>query len=307
MFVLAHLSDPHLGPLPDPRLRELISKRAVGFLNWHQRRAQRHHADLLATLVGDLKSSAPDHVAVTGDLVNISLEAEFPPARAWLETLGSPANVTVVPGNHDIYVRAGASHAGDYWGAYMRDSTAQVGPETAYPFVRRHGAVALIGLSSALPTLPFLATGRLGPGQLARLSEILRDLGREGVFRVVLIHHPPVTARGKYFKRLVDAKNFRKVLAEHGAELVLHGHDHVPSLVWLKGPTARIPVFGVPSASCPPGYSPAPAAYNIYRIGGAPGAWHCEAIARGFRSEREGIVELTRQIVSGTPAPAPRR
>lgn len=308
MFVLAHLSDPHLGPLPKPRLRELISKRAVGFFNWHQRRAHRHHADLLATLVGDLKSSAPDHVAVTGDLVNISLEAEFPPARAWLKTLGSPATVTVVPGNHDIYVRAGASHAGDYWGAYMRDSTAQTGQETAYPFVRRHGEVALIGLSSALPTLPFLATGSLGPDQLARLSKILSDLGREGVFRVVLIHHPPLTARGKYFKRLVDAKNFRKVLAEHGAELVLHGHDHVPSLTWLQGASSRIPVFGVPSASCPPGYHPAPAAYNLYRIEGAPGAWRFEAVSRGFHSDAEGIVELARRTIStATVAPAAKQ
>ncbi len=307
MFVLAHLSDPHLGPLPKPRLGELISKRAVGFFNWRLRRAQRHHADLLATLVGDLKSFAPDHIAVTGDLVNISLEAEFPPARAWLETLGSPATVTVVPGNHDIYVRAGASHAGDYWGAYMHAS-ATSGQEVTYPFVRRHDQIAMIGLSSALPTLPFLATGSLGPDQLMRLSKILSDLGREGVFRVVLIHHPPVTARGKYFKRLVDAKKLRDVLTEHGAELVLHGHDHVSSLVWLKGASSRIPVFGVPSASCPPGYHPAPAAYNLYRIEGSPGAWRCEAVSRGFHSDAEGIVELARRNVStATAAPAARR
>jgi len=306
MFVLAHLSDPHLGPLPRPRLSELAGKRALGFLNWHRRRAALHRGEVLDALVGDLKSFAPDHVAVTGDLVNISLEAEFAPARAWLDTLGSAADVTVVPGNHDAYVRATALHSADHWGAYMRNDAEQAlaGREIFYPFVRRRGAVALIGLSSAVPTLPFMATGRLGQDQLARLSKILRDLGREGLFRVVLIHHPPVSAPGKRFKRLLDAKAFRQVLAEHGAELVLHGHDHVPSLIWLDGPQARVPAFGVPSASCPPGRGHAAAAYNLYRIEGEPGAWRCEAIARGFRSEEEGIVELTRQTIS-TAAAAP--
>src|SRR4051794_28797914 len=33
-FTLAHLSDPHLPPLPAARLRDLASKRALGYLNW---------------------------------------------------------------------------------------------------------------------------------------------------------------------------------------------------------------------------------------------------------------------------------
>jgi 3',5'-cyclic AMP phosphodiesterase CpdA len=181
---------------------------------------------------------------------------------------------------------------------------ALLGQEISYPFVRQRGSVALIGLSSALPTAPFLATGRLGPDQLLRLSQTLAGLGREGLFRIVLIHHPPVSAPGKAFKRLLDAKMFRKVLAEHGAELVIHGHDHMHSLAWLDGAQGRIPAIGVPSASCPPGRGHPAAAYNLYRIEGAPGAWHCEAISRGFRSDVEGIVELARQTVS-TAAAAP--
>ncbi len=38
MFVLAHLSDPHLGPLPRARMRELASKRMLGFVNWRRGR-----------------------------------------------------------------------------------------------------------------------------------------------------------------------------------------------------------------------------------------------------------------------------
>ena len=91
MFVLAHLSDPHLAPLPRPRPRELLSKRGLGYINWLRKRRSIHRADMLAALVADLKGHAPDHVAVTGDLVNLSLTNEFAPARDWLARLGRSA------------------------------------------------------------------------------------------------------------------------------------------------------------------------------------------------------------------------
>ncbi len=91
MFVLAHLSDPHLAPLPFPHPRELLSKRGLGYLNWLRKRRSIHRADMLTALVADLKDHAPDHIAVTGDLVNLSLTKEFAPALAWLEGLGGSA------------------------------------------------------------------------------------------------------------------------------------------------------------------------------------------------------------------------
>jgi 3',5'-cyclic AMP phosphodiesterase CpdA len=299
MFLLAHLSDPHLGSLPRPRLSELAGKRAIGFFNWHRRRHAIHREDVLAALILDMKSFAPDHIAVTGDLINISLEQEFASARLWLAALGTPANVTVVPGNHDAYVGATASHSGRHWGEFMSNDAVQVlvGQEISYPFVRRRGAVALIGLSSAVPTSPFMATGWLGADQLTRLSNILAELKHQELYRVVLIHHPPRTSPGQYLRRLVDGRQFRAVLAEHGAELVLHGHNHEHSLIWLDGPGSRIPVFGVPSASSPPGGTHVPGAYYLYRIDGAPGAWRCEATSRGFRSDADKIIELARQTV----------
>jgi 3',5'-cyclic AMP phosphodiesterase CpdA len=300
MFVLAHLSDPHLGPLPKPQLSELAGKRGLGFLNWYRKRRTLHRGDVLDALVLDLKSFAPDHIAITGDLVNISLETEFGPARSWLDTLGAHADVSLVPGNHDVYVRAAAQLSPQHWGDYMSgdavDSATR--PETPFPFVRRRGSVALIGLSTALPTGPLMATGKLGPGQLMRFSHALAHLRREGLFRVVLIHHPPAADPANRLRRLVDASEFRRVVAEHGAELVIHGHNHTNSLNWIDGPDKRVPTLGVPSASSPPGRSQEPAGYNLYRIEGAPGAWHCEVISRGFRAPGESIAELARQKLS---------
>jgi len=142
-----------------------------------------------------------------------------------------------------------------------------------------------------------MATGRLGAGQLGALESVLDQLGREALYRVVLIHHPPVSPPAQHFKRLIDAAQFRHVLARHGAELVLHGHDHQHAVVWLDGPVRRIPALGVPSASAIAEGEDEPAAYNLYRIEGAAGNWRCEMISRGFRPDGEEIVELRRQML----------
>jgi 3',5'-cyclic AMP phosphodiesterase CpdA len=302
MFVLAHLSDPHLGPLPRARMFDLASKRVLGYINWQRSRRAVHRIDVLEALTRDVLAQAPDHVAVTGDLVNIALTAEFTQARVWLVSLGSPRDVTLVPGNHDVYVRSALRQHRLLWGDYMRedDSLATL-DEVDFPFVRKRGPLALVGLSSAIPTAPFMATGRLGPVQLGRLADILAALGAERLFRVVLIHHPPLSTPAHRFKWLSDAGELRAVLTQAGAELVIHGHDHVRSLVWLDGRDGRIPAMGVPSASAAPvegRRAHQRAAYNLYRIARASDRWSFEAISRGFKDGGDGIVELERRTLS---------
>lgn len=288
MFVLAHLSDPHLGPLPSARIRDLAGKRAIGYMNWHRRRKTFHRGEALSRIVGDIKAHHPDHIAVTGDILNIALPGEFAPSRIWLDTVGPAHDVTFVPGNHDAYVRKAAREWHSHWGDFMKGDT--TGPDQ-FPFVRRRGDIALIGLSSAITTAPFMATGKIGTPQLHALPDILDRLGAEGLFRVVLIHHPPVSKPSHRFKRLLDASKFRDVLRRHGAELVLHGHDHIHSLVMLDGPAGKIPALGVPSASAIGGEGDL-AGYNLYAIEKAGNSWRCEMTARGFRDETETIVDL---------------
>src|ERR1044071_1344215 len=100
MFVLAHLSDPHLGPIPTPHPRELLNKRGLGLINWYRKRHRHHRADVLDAIVADMRAHKPDHIAVTGDLVNVSLDSEFVRAAQWLDSVGSPQDVTLTPGNH---------------------------------------------------------------------------------------------------------------------------------------------------------------------------------------------------------------
>lgn len=277
-FTLAHLSDPHLAPLPEPRWSELTNKRITGYLNWQRRRRFVHDAGVLAKLVADLKAHKPQHIAVTGDLANIALPKEFVRGREWLQNLGDSEHVSFVPGNHDAYVSAGMGYAIRQWGDYMCGDL----DAADFPYLRRRGPLALIGLSTAVPTAPLMATGRLGDDQLARLAELLGELKRESAFRVVLIHHPPVSQARRH-KLLCDADALKGVLAELGADLLLHGHDHLHMLNWLTGPGGtRVPAVGVPSASAAPGISHNAAAYNLYAIDGAPGAWTCKMTSRGI-------------------------
>jgi len=293
-FTLAHLSDPHLAPLPAPRLRDLANKRALGYLNWKRNRQKFHRRDVLDALVSDLQARKPDHIAVTGDLVNLALEAEFAPARAWLEGVGASDRVTVIPGNHDAYVRTTQHRFAQALGDYLDgDDAAATG--VAFPFLRRRGPLALIGVSSAVPTAPLMATGWLGRAQFDALERILLGLSAERAFRVLLIHHP--LRSGSRAKRLTDSDQLLALLKQHGVELILHGHDHVHSTTWFEGPDSAIPAVGVPSASAiAHGRSPA-AAYNLFSIERDGDAWRCEQTVRGFDdSQRIQQLQRTRLI-----------
>lgn len=281
-FVLAHLSDPHLGPMPQARLRDLAGKRAIGYLNWKRKRHAVHRSDVLDELVADIHAQAPHHIAITGDLVNIALPLEFSAARVWLESVGSPKNVSLVPGNHDAYVPGIREHFPKAWADYLHgDGTAAHEPAT-FPYLRRRGPLALIGVSTAIPTAPFMATGRLGRDQRNALETLLPQLAAENLFRVLLIHHPPVTSPGRWAARLRDSDELLALLARHGVELVLHGHDHRHATIWLDGPLGKIPAIGVPSASAVARRHNQPAAYNLFSVERTGNGWRCDHRVRGF-------------------------
>jgi 3',5'-cyclic AMP phosphodiesterase CpdA len=282
MFTLAHLSDLHLALTP--KASEFASKRALGYINWQRKRKHFHRPDVLAVITRDLQARSAEHVAVTGDLTNFSLPGEYAWARRWLESIGRPNEVTAIPGNHDVYVHGAKEMPAKFWSDYMRGDD---GTER-FPFVRRRGDVALIALSTGVPTGPFLATGRLGQSQLARLAETLEQT--RGSFRTVLIHHPPLSPARRFFRRLVDAADLRRVLAAQGAELLLHGHDHRRSLVWLEGSgNKKIPAVGVPSASAQAKHGDEDAAgYNVFRIEGGPGDWRCETVS--YQRGDDGVI-----------------
>lgn len=283
MFTLAHLSDPHL-PMPRVRLTNLLGKRVTGYANWWRSRVGLHRPEALAGIVADIKAEDPDHIALTGDLVNISLPEEFERASQWLAGLGPPARVTLVPGNHDVYVATKWGQALGRWGAYIAGDGAP--PATGFevfPTLRRRGPVTLVGLNSGVPKPPFVATGTLGAAQIAAAEKILADLGREGLCRVVLIHHPPLTTE-KHFKRLTDAAEFQAMIRRVGCEIVLHGHNHRSEIAHIAGPHGSVPVIGVTSASAAAGSKYGRARYHLIGIERQPAGWRLAVQIRALKA-----------------------
>lgn len=273
MFRLAHISDPHLGPLPEPTIRELASKRITGYVNWRRNRMRHHKEGVVDMIVEAVRAAAPDHLAVTGDLVNLALDAEIRKARAWLDGIGAPEAVSVVPGNHDAYVPGALDEACRAWAPFMcGDSGAHPVDRDAFPYERRRGDVSIIGVSSARATAPFMANGYFRADQAERLGKLLDRTGKEGRYRVVMIHHPPVRGVAP-FGRLYGIRLFQSVIRAHGAELVLHGHTHVPSLHWIDGTAEPVPVVGVAAAGHEGGGSRPAAGFNLFEIGRRKGVW----------------------------------
>lgn len=271
-FRLAHLSDLHATRPRFEPARDLLSKRALGWLSWTRRRRFEHFDFVLEALIDDLAVMRPDHTAISGDLTQVGLPAEIEEAADWLARIGPPDRVSLVPGNHDAYAPARDSDPWSPWGAYMESSDAgglDAAPGPApdrFPFARRLGPLGIVGVSSAVPTGPIYATGRLGPRQLARLEQVLDKLGGEGRFRVLVIHHPPIPAGQSRRRQLEDAPALRAILARTGAELVLHGHTHKTKIGEVAGPIAPIPVVGVPSSSAIGPKDMRRARYHVYRI-----------------------------------------
>jgi 3',5'-cyclic AMP phosphodiesterase CpdA len=319
-FTLAHLSDVHLGPVRGFTPRYWNLKRLTGYLNWMRHRRHDHSRDVADRLVADALAHHPNHIAITGDLANIGLPQEHADACAWLSTVGGGDFVAVVPGNHDIYSRIGRDVGTARWSEHMSGGRMPTGPPphgpsaTGFPFVRRLGWLAIIGVNSAIPTPPFAAWGRVGEAQRHALAGLLDALGREGLARVVLIHHPPLTGQADRMRHLRDAVDMEATLVRHGAELVLHGHNH-RNMLEMRTTAAggTMAVIGVPSASLRDRHKKEPAArYNLLRLARqtsdadhGPPRLSVDITGRGL-AERDGpIVDLEQRriIVGGAAAP----
>jgi 3',5'-cyclic AMP phosphodiesterase CpdA len=298
-ITIAHLTDVHLGPIAGFTPRYWNVKRVLGYANWLRNRRAAYQRPVLDRIVADLKAQAPDHIAVTGDLVNIGLPQEHINALAWIESLGLPEDVTVIPGNHDIYSRLRSDPGTGRWSPYMAScaqGAAHAGSGGGFPFVRMLGRVAIVGVNSAVPTPPLVASGRVGKEQLAHLGAVLERLDRPDIFRLVLIHHPPLPGQAKRFRGLEDAGALQAVLSRHGAELVLHGHNHHNMLAWCATREGRVPMVGAPSAALGHHHKGEPLArYNLYRIAGPP--WSIELVGRGLDKMDGPIVELERRTL----------
>ena len=285
-FRFAQLSDPHLSHLKNASALDLFNKRFLGYLSWLKKRRNTHQRKIAEIAIAQLKQQHIDHYVVTGDLTHIGLEDEFKQVAGWLEQISTPDNLTVIPGNHDLYVNTRWEHSFHHWQPYMLgDDMPQ--PDEAleqdalstlnnvYPHVRIRGPVAFISLSSVFAAPWFKATGKISSAQINKLKTLLKRPELTNLCKVLLIHHPVSKNHVKARKELINQEELIEALIDTPVELILHGHAHSRFHGRLQIDEERsIPVVGAASCSSISQAQPYRAQYLIFEIRQEDKQWH---------------------------------
>ncbi|MCO5171522.1 MAG: metallophosphoesterase [Planctomycetes bacterium] len=285
---LAHISDLHVTAPLGPWWG-LLNKRLIGALTL-LRRAHPHA--VMQAAVDDLREAPPDHLAVTGDLTNLALDGEFARARDYLAAVGlPPERLSVIPGNHDGYVR------GPFVARRFEHHLAPLlglAPEAlAWPRVQRRDGALFVSVSSCVPTPWFTAYGRVEADQLAALRATL--LADDAPFKVVLVHHPPLQGHGGPdfpWRRNLDGRAVIEACHEGGADLLLCGHTHAPFRLRVPGGPKPLLIACAGSTTKRPRALGAAATYNRYRI---EGERLVEVEVRGYCPDAGRFVHLRRE------------
>ena len=231
MFVIAHLSDPHLDGTEEARQR---LRRITSYLREFQRPV--------------------DVVLVTGDLADHALPAEYDELAAELE-IGLP--VLVLPGNHDASAPLRLGMA-----AYV-DS-----PGAGHPVhqVRDVGGARFVLVDSSVPGEDH---GLLSAESLGWLDGVLREPVDGPLF--VAFHHPPFVVGHPVMDAIMMQSRdaFEEVLRDKPITALLAGHIHDAIATTFAGhPLLVAP--GVRS-SVPLPFEPPPPAEHLVDLTAHPG------------------------------------
>ena len=260
-FRFVQLSDLHLSSIGVPNPLYLMNKRALGYLSWLKKRRFTHQRWILDCALSDIKQLNVDHYAITGDLTHIGLKHEFTQVASWLSDVGEPENVTIIPGNHDLYVNEHWNRSFLFWQDYMLgdNMTAKAIKENndalnnlnaLYPIVRIRKHVAFIALSSVFNAPWFRATGKISDAQLNRLKTLLSNGQLDDYCKVLLIHHPITLSNTPARKSLLNHSMLTAILNEHPVQVILHGHGHHSNMdTLICNKDIHTPVIGMSSTS----------------------------------------------------------
>lgn len=296
---IAHLSDLHLLSLEGAVPYRLFNKRLTGYVNIRFHRKSVHKPFAVRAAAREIRRLGIDHVVITGDVSNLALENEFELVRRFLaEDLGlSPDRVSLVPGNHDAYT-AGAHRSRRFastFAAYLRSDLAELtAPGEVFPFVHLRGPAAIIGVSTALPRPPLVASGSIGVPQLRALDRILAHPEVASRTAIILQHHP-IHNPGSFTKRvlegLLDAASEVKLLGRLRRGLLLHGHLHRRIHRRLATERGHLDAVGATSASLIHDSDERRAGFNVYEIDDESGAVR-EIGSHRINADDEGFCEV---------------
>lgn len=251
----------------------LFNKRMTGYANLLSKRGRVFRPEYLGAVL-DAAAAEADQLVVTGDITNLSLEGEYEEAFRLLSEVSGKIEVTVVPGNHDIYlpITLHERRFPHHFDSFMQGDLPELEldlPAGRFPTVKLRGAVAIVGLSSAVPRPPFISAGYLGREQLDAFTRVLEHPEVAARTVVVLVHHSPFDARFRIDQLqggLVDARRLRRALQPLARGLLLYGHIHVRRHDRLETSTGAIEVVCASGATLDHADPRVRAGYNLYEI-----------------------------------------
>jgi 3',5'-cyclic AMP phosphodiesterase CpdA len=159
-----------------------------------------------------------------------------------------------------------------------------------FPTLRVRGQIALIGVCTAHPSALHLATGSIGAPQLKKLETILKQTAAQRLFRIISIHHPPISGIVSWRRRLTDAEALYMLLARYGTELILHGHVHKTASNTLHTQAGLTTVVGAPSVTSSSRTYERRARYYVYKITACGGGWDVQLTERIYSPVGDGFI-----------------
>jgi 3',5'-cyclic AMP phosphodiesterase CpdA len=303
---IAHVSDLHvLAPLGVELRRILFDKRITGYANLVMKRARVYRRDYLLSVLEAAAADA-DHLVVTGDITNLSLEAEYEEACRLLGNIARTKEVTVVPGNHDIYLPAihRERRFPHHFGAFAASDLPALALDLQagrYPSVKLRGPAAIIGLTSAIPRPPFVSAGYVGRDQLAALARVLEHPEVRRRTPVVLVHHSPFDSRFRLEQLrsgLVDASALRRALSPLARGLILYGHLHIRRHTRLVTGSGVLDAVCATAAALDHSDDRIRAGFNAYEIDddGRIASIEARVLEPSARTFRRGALDLAPDI-----------
>jgi len=183
----------------------------------------------LERLCADLR---PDLVLVTGDITQRARAIEFSRAKAFLDSLRTPARLTI-PGNHDIPLYALHTRFLHPYRRYER----VFGPAQDSEF--ETDDLLLIALNTTRRYRH--KHGEVSPAQIERTAQRLAR-ARPGQVRLIAVHQPVAVTRSSDVINLLRGHSEAvKRWSEAGADAVVGGHIHLPYVLPLHERRADLP------------------------------------------------------------------
>jgi 3',5'-cyclic AMP phosphodiesterase CpdA len=273
---VAHFSDLHVLALDGVGPTRFMNKRFTGWVNLRLKREHKHRPGHVRAVAREVARAKVDHVVITGDLTNLALEQEFEAVSRLIESeLGLPKeDVTIIPGNHDLYTRGAmrARRFTRFFAPYLISDLPDLAADISlgrFPVVKLRGPLAIIGMSSAVPRPPLVASGQLGTKQLEALERILAHDEVKRRTPIIALHHPihnPPSWLKTQVEGLVDASDLRDVVKDVKHGLLLHGHLHGRMQRHLETKAGSILAVGATSASLHHEDEHRMAGFNLYEL-----------------------------------------